>query len=55
MHMQKSDRLTVVKGTTTDGVEVILTPNEVEHAREYPHTALFILSNIGIERAATAL
>ena len=49
--MQKSGRLTVVKGTTTDGVEVILAPNEVEHAREYPHTALFILSNIGIERA----
>jgi hypothetical protein len=40
-----------VKGTTTDGVEVILTPNEVRHAREYPCTALFILSNITIERA----
>jgi hypothetical protein len=40
-----------VKGTTTDGTEVILTPNEVRHAREYPHTALFILSNITIERA----
>jgi Domain of unknown function (DUF3883) len=40
-----------VKGTTTDGSEVILTPNEVRHAREYPCTALFILSNITIERA----
>jgi Domain of unknown function (DUF3883) len=40
-----------VKGTTTDGAEVILTPNEVRHAREYPATALFILSNITIERA----
>jgi hypothetical protein len=40
-----------VKGTTTDGSEVILTPNEVLHAREYSCTALFILSNITIERA----
>jgi hypothetical protein len=40
-----------VKGTTTDGTEVILTPNEVEHARSYPHTALFILSNIALELA----
>ena len=40
-----------VKGTTTDGAEVILTPNEVRHAREHPHTALFILSNITVERA----
>ena len=40
-----------VKGTTTDGAEVILTPNEVRHAREHPHTALFVLSNITIERA----
>jgi hypothetical protein len=39
-----------VKGTTTDGTEVILTPNEVRHAREHPYTALFILSNITIER-----
>jgi hypothetical protein len=40
-----------VKGTTTDGTEVILTPNEVEHARTYRHTALFILSNISLDRA----
>ena len=40
-----------VKGTTTDGAEVILTPNEVRHAREHPNTALFVLSNVGIERA----
>ena len=40
-----------VKGTTTDGAEVILTPNEVKHAREYPSTALFVLSNITVERA----
>lgn len=39
-----------VKGTTTDGTEVILTPNEVRHARESPRTALFILSNITVER-----
>ena len=29
-----------VKGTTTDGSEVILTPNEVRHAQENPCTAL---------------
>jgi Domain of unknown function (DUF3883) len=40
-----------VKGTTIDGAEVILTPNEVRHARENPCTALFILSNITVERA----
>jgi Domain of unknown function (DUF3883) len=35
-----------VKGTTTDGIEVILTPNEVAHARNYRNTALFVLKNI---------
>lgn len=40
-----------VKGTTTGGAEVILTPNEVRHAREYPCTALFVVSDITVERA----
>ena len=40
-----------VKGTTTDGAEVILTPNEVKHAREHPYTALFVVSNITVKRA----
>jgi hypothetical protein len=40
-----------VKGTTTNGAEVILTLNEVKHAHAYPCTALFILSNIIIERS----
>jgi hypothetical protein len=40
-----------VKGTTTDGIEVILTPNEVTHARDYRDTALFVLKNISVERA----
>lgn len=40
-----------VKGTITDAAEVILTPNEVRHARDYPCTALFILSNITVDRA----
>jgi hypothetical protein len=40
-----------IKGTTTDGAEVILTPNEVRHARENKCTALFVLSNVEIERA----
>ena len=40
-----------VKGTTTDGAEVILTPNEVRHARDNLRTALFVLSNITVECA----
>jgi hypothetical protein len=39
-----------VKGTTTEGAEVILTPTEVRHAREHPCTALFVLSNVSIKR-----
>jgi hypothetical protein len=39
-----------VKGTTTSGQEVILTPNEVTHARTFQHTALFILTDISLER-----
>jgi hypothetical protein len=38
-----------VKGTTTEGVHVILTPNEVEHARTYPEIVLFVLANISID------
>jgi hypothetical protein len=40
-----------VKGSTTDGTEVILTPNEVSHARQNRDNALFILSNIRVENA----
>lgn len=40
-----------VKGTTTGGIEVILTPSEVRHAREYPCIALFVLSDIVVEHA----
>lgn len=36
-----------VKGTTSDGSAVLLTPNEVVHARaHYPGVALFIVANI---------
>lgn len=37
-----------VKGTTGDPVGVILTPNEVVHARAYKHVALFVVSNIDV-------
>jgi hypothetical protein len=40
-----------VKGTTEDGAEVLLTPNEVRHGQEMKHVALFILSNVVVERA----
>jgi hypothetical protein len=39
-----------VKGTTTDGAEVIHTPNEVTHARGNPGMALFVLSGITVKR-----
>jgi hypothetical protein len=34
-----------VKGTTGDPVEVILTPNEVAHAKAYPFVALYVVSS----------
>jgi hypothetical protein len=37
-----------VKGTTGLGHEVILTPNEVEHAKSYPTVALGIVSGIKV-------
>ncbi|MGA4993843.1 protein NO VEIN domain-containing protein [Nonomuraea bangladeshensis] len=40
-----------VKGTTGDPQEILLTPNEVQHAEEYPHVALFVLSNIIVNRS----
>jgi hypothetical protein len=40
-----------VKGTANDGTEVILTPNEVTHARANRHAVLFVVSNITIQRA----
>ena len=41
-----------VKGTTGDPAEVLLTPNEVTHASNYPHTALYLLSNIVVAKEA---
>lgn len=38
-----------VKGTTGDPVEVILTPNEVAHAKAYPFVALYVVSNIEVQ------
>jgi hypothetical protein len=35
-----------VKGTTSDGTSVLLTQGEVEHARVFPNTALFIVSHV---------
>jgi len=43
-----------VKGTTGDGSSVILTKNEVRHAREqHPHIALFVVHGIALERRGT--
>jgi hypothetical protein len=45
-----SERLHVeVKGTTSNGDAVLLTRNEVEHARgAFPHVALFVVANIRV-------
>lgn len=41
-----------VKGTTADGAEVLLTPNEVQHARsDYPNVALFVMARIEVGEA----
>ena len=43
-----------VKGTTSDGSLVLLTPNEVEHARQCaPDVALFILSEVQLDNPST--
>ncbi|HEU5105962.1 MAG TPA: DUF3883 domain-containing protein [Solirubrobacterales bacterium] len=40
-----------VKGTTTAGAAVLLTPNEVDHAREtYPDVALLIVHDVTLEQ-----
>lgn len=39
-----------VKGTTSGGMAVIVTPNEVSHAQAYhPSTELFVVANIGVD------
>ena len=43
-------RFVEVKGTTSDGTEVVLTTNEVRlHRAEYPHTTLAIVRNITLD------
>ncbi|MGW4116062.1 MrcB family domain-containing protein [Actinosynnema sp. NPDC004786] len=40
-----------VKGTTSAGVEVVLTPNEVRlNAEHHPHTMLIVVSDIALDR-----
>jgi len=41
-----------VKGTSTLGEAVNLTPNEVAHANEHPHVAMLILSEIEVTHTA---
>ncbi len=41
-----------VKGTTTDGAQVVLTRNEVNlHRAEHPHTALAVVRNVTLDRS----
>jgi hypothetical protein len=45
-----SELLVELRGTTGEALIVLLTPNEVEHARrEYPDVALFVLNQIQVE------
>jgi hypothetical protein len=48
---QRGEELHVeVKGTTSDGSQIVLTRNETTHAKkQYPRVALFILANIQVE------
>lgn len=39
-----------VKGTTSSGRSVLMTPSEVDHARQHPAMALFVLADIVVER-----
>jgi len=42
-----------VKGTTSDGAQILLTANELKHAQNfYPNVALFILARIQVDLAA---
>ncbi len=44
-----------VKGTTSDGTQIILTANEVKHARTYyPQVTLFVLANIQVDQVSKA-
>ena len=49
--MRGDDELHVeVKGTTSSGAQILLTPNEVKHAqRKYPDMALFIAINLQVD------
>jgi len=39
-----------VKGTSTEGAQIFLTQNQVEHYQAYPHVALFLVSKIKVAR-----
>jgi hypothetical protein len=43
-----------VKGTTTRGTDIVLTPNEVAHARQNATVALFLYSNISLRNLGGA-
>lgn len=46
---QDVERRVEVKGTASDGSTILLTPNEVDHARnQYPNVDLFIVANINV-------
>jgi hypothetical protein len=42
-----------VKGTASKGLEVVLTPNEVAHCRQYPHMALAVVREIKVGQDET--
>lgn len=45
-----------VKGTTSKGFQILLTPNEVLHTQKnYPNTALFIVSHLQVNNSAEKL
>lgn len=55
-HANRPELRVEVKGTSSDGAKLLLTRNEVSHARQrHPHIALFVLSGIKLERSADAV
>lgn len=45
-----SEKHVEVKGTSTEGAQIFLTQNQVDHYRTYPDVALFLVSKIKVKR-----
>jgi hypothetical protein len=49
---QQEEAYVEVKGTTSEGSQILLTPNEVLHTQQnYPNTALFVVSHLQVNNS----